>query len=118
MRYIASPEEFSKRKEEHKECVMIYSASWCGPCRALKEWITTDFHHLPVFIVDADNPDLEELCKGVSALPTIEIYQFGERVFTTQGFQKDKLQEHFDKIMTNYNHTMLEHEEEECVEVA
>lgn len=100
MKYVASPEEFSKIKEENVDCVMIYSASWCGPCRSLKEWITNDLPHLPVFVIDTDNPDVEELCEKLSALPTIEIYHEGEQVYITQGFQKDKLLPYFQSIST------------------
>lgn len=103
MRYISATDELDELVKEYQDCVVIYSASWCNPCRLLKEWINNEFSTLKVVIVDADNPDLESICTNVKALPMVEIFNSGRRSFVTEGFKKEILREKFMKLMTDHD---------------
>jgi len=86
MKYISSVEEFSELKKVCLEILSQYKQDT-----------------LNVFVIDADNPDLENICGQISALPTIDIYISGKRTFHTQGFQKDLLHEKFSELLNNDN---------------
>lgn len=52
----------------------LYGASWCIPCKKLKEWL--DKKHIPYRYVDVENigggqDELDRL--GISSIPILEI---------------------------------------------
>ncbi|XP_078070166.1 thioredoxin-like isoform X2 [Mustelus asterias] len=79
-----------------KLVVVDFSATWCGPCQAIKP----RFHELaeknPSVIfceVDVDDaPDLAEQCK-ISCMPTFHFYKNGERVFDFSGANRMTLED-------------------------
>lgn len=92
--YAPSMEDFYRLQSGYASSVVIYSASWCGPCVRLKEWLNETYRaaSFPIVVVDVDNEAMRPLTEGVEAMPTIEVYQNGERTQVMQGFQKDKLE--------------------------
>jgi thiol-disulfide isomerase/thioredoxin len=92
--YANTMEDFYRLQSGYTSSVVIYSASWCGPCVRLKEWLNESFaaSTFPIVVVDVDNEAVKMLTENVEAMPTIEVYQNGERTHVMQGFQKDKLQ--------------------------
>ena len=57
--------------------LLLFSASWCGPCQMLKQYLTSPeadivFPGLKVVYFDVDNDENEELCTffKVESLPT------------------------------------------------
>ena len=49
-------------------------------------------------VVDVENPEVQMLTESVQAMPTIEVYQNGERTQTLQGFQKEKVKEVLEEL--------------------
>lgn len=86
---------------ENKKYVLLYCASWCDPCKKLKEWIDTEYSNsITICVIDIDNPDVESICSHVNALPTTEIFVSSKCVFSLEGYRKDELQVEFDKLLS------------------
>jgi len=99
--YLETVEDFYQMQTTSERCMIIYSASWCGPCKLLKTWLDktySDFPY-PIGIVDVENSELEELYKEVSGLPTIEFMKDGEKEREIVGFDKVGIQEMMDQML-------------------
>lgn len=96
--YVKSNEMFEKVFEENKKVIVIYSATWCGPCRTFKKWLhdTYETYPYPILIVDVE--ELPELAEDVKALPTMMVYKDNEVIIRTEGFDKQKMKDIFDKL--------------------
>lgn len=83
---------------------ILFSADWCGPCKALKPlWGKLEGEYSEVMsfeVVDVDK-DSEQAAKfGVKALPTIVVTKDGEKVDQIVGLANEKkLKETFDKVL-------------------
>lgn len=91
--YADTMEDFYRLQSGFAASVVIYSASWCGPCVRLKEWLNETYGNFkyPIVVVDVDAEEMKLLTENVEAMPTIEVYQNGERTHVLQGFAKDKV---------------------------
>lgn len=73
-----------------------FSATWCGPCQMLApviEQIAGELAgRLSVFTVDIDQNPVLASRYGVSAVPTLILFENGQVIRKTMGYQsKDKL---------------------------
>lgn len=87
---LATKAEFNAAmaNAENKLCVIDFTATWCGPCKA----VAPKFHQLAeeckdalFFVVDVDvNGETAEEC-GVQSMPTFKFYKAGKDVHTVSG---------------------------------
>ena len=71
-----------KEFQAEDECVVYFTAEWCGPCKQLKP----QYARLSVidpennyYMVDVDKVNMEELQKyGIQSIPQVFVMQKGE----------------------------------------
>merc|ERR1712137_1150969 len=79
-----------------KPVVVDFTATWCGPCKAIAPFFEELAGKYPdiVFVkVDVDDCDDVAAKCGISAMPTFHKYAKGAKVKEVVGASKDKLVE-------------------------
>jgi thiol-disulfide isomerase/thioredoxin len=94
--------------QEGKHILLYFGATWCGPCKRLKDKIKTDLEkdmpNLAVCYLDSDEKDNEELCEKyeIKSLPTQIFVKLEDldivTISTLKGFNWDKLCEEYRKL--------------------
>jgi thioredoxin 1 len=81
------PQTFSKIIQDHEIVILKFSATWCGPCRALEEVLEADFipkyaESKDLVLMKVDYDDFTAFCKKqkVIAVPSIKIWFKGNPV--------------------------------------
>jgi thiol-disulfide isomerase/thioredoxin len=97
--YVESVAEFYKFQTTCQRLVVIYSASWCGPCKILKEWLDKDYadYPHPILVLDVDNIALEPLVENVEGMPTIEFVEDKTVIQKVVGLRHNELKITFDR---------------------
>lgn len=98
---IKSEEEYHKTLEENEHVFVIFSATWCGPCKNLKKMIQDEYKTYPHPIVMVDVDEFEDLADGVEGLPTIVGFHKNKEVNRVVGFKADKIKENLDSVASN-----------------
>ena len=78
--------------------VLRFTASWCGPCKALAPIVETVKGHIPVDVIDIDEEVNVVLATkfGVRGVPTLVMLDDDKEVKRLVGMtSKDKLNEWF-----------------------
>ncbi len=68
--------------------LMVYSAQWCGPCKAMK--LQMKDLELPVdeiLNIDVDECSEEAKSVGIRGVPTLILLENGAEIKRTSGFQ-------------------------------
>jgi thioredoxin 1 len=98
VREVTSKEEFDTilSRADDKLVVVDFTATWCGPCRA----IAPEFERLSeanpdvIFIkVDVDRCRDVARAQNISAMPTFKFFKHGKRYHTFQGASIRKLED-------------------------
>ncbi|KAK1349209.1 putative monodehydroascorbate reductase (NADH) [Heracleum sosnowskyi] len=93
---------FQSSKETNKLMVIHFTATWCGPCRAM-EPIIRDFaaKYVGVEFIQIDVDELEGVAKeyAVQALPAFVLIKKGKAVDKVVGAEKAALQKKIEKYM-------------------
>ena len=94
MKYITEVREH-KDAIQSLHCLVIYSSiRTCPPCRQLKTFMEKEYPDLEnVYYVDIDLRSLKPLLGSISALPTLEFYQNGDKVKSIEGFDKHLIED-------------------------
>ena len=79
-------------------CVVQFSATWCGPCKALTtvlDSLSNDMTDVPFGKVDID--DCQEISQkfGIRSVPTVVCFQRGVEVERTLGMKSRNVYEDF-----------------------
>lgn len=82
--------------------VLIFSASWCGPCKKIApsiEKLSNEYTNTKFYSIDTDNSDLSDLVDkyNVSALPTFVFLKNGKVLTTVCGALLDDVKENIVK---------------------
>lgn len=102
-KYLENEEELAAALEENEYVLVIYSAQWCGPCKALKEWLGVEFREFPCPILIVDVEEHEALADDVRALPTL-VGHFNKEVFVrAEGFDKARVRALLDDVVLRRN---------------
>jgi thioredoxin-like negative regulator of GroEL len=92
MQVLKNMEACQRAVDENPECLIVFSAKWCGPCKTLKphlEKIAMD--HMHVLYVDVDTvPEFAGWCK-IKSIPTVLLQHRGETIKAIEGCSPNAL---------------------------
>ncbi|KAF0683973.1 Aste57867_24054 [Aphanomyces stellatus] len=86
--------EITKPEYNDKLIIVDFTATWCGPCQAIKPALhdlATAEAGVVFFAIDVDDSDGASGELGISAMPTFHAYKNGNKVGEVVGASIDKL---------------------------
>jgi len=99
--HVHTKEEYNKFKSTPDKLVVIdYSATWCGPCRAIApvfEEFSTKYSDVVFVHVDVDELGELEDVADVSGVPTFKFFKGGSLITSFAGANKEKLEQTIQK---------------------
>lgn len=102
-RQIISEEDFITTVSNNKMVVVNFTASWCGPCKAIAplfEELASTNPDMVFIKVDVDKfGSVAAQCK-VSSMPTFQFYKDKSGTIQFSGANRDKLKESVEKLKT------------------
>ncbi|KAL6779726.1 TRXH1 [Auxenochlorella protothecoides x Auxenochlorella symbiontica] len=84
----------NEAKNSGKAVIVDFFATWCGPCRLISPYFQElSSNYDDVVFVKLDVDQVEEVAQalGITAMPTFQVFQSGEKVDELIGASKDKL---------------------------
>ncbi len=76
---ITSVDQFNKLYNSDKPMITMYSATWCGPCKATKPHFKKLAEQRPdVTFAIVDTDKLASLAKGIRGIPTFKFSKLGK----------------------------------------
>jgi thioredoxin 1 len=90
MQALKTVEACQRGLEENPDCLLAFSAQWCGPCKRLKPFLEK-VTELQVLYVDVD--DVPEFAEefDVKSIPTVILIRDNEVITQTTGCTPKKL---------------------------
>jgi thioredoxin 1 len=77
-----------KEKIANKETMLVsFSASWCGPCKMLKEELKKVDSKTPIYKIDVEEDTNFSREYMVRSVPTMKMFKEGSVVSTTVGLR-------------------------------
>lgn len=77
-----------KKKIANKETMLVsFSASWCGPCKMLKEELKKVSSSTPIYKIDVEEDIDFSRQYSVRSVPTMKMFKEGSVISTTVGLK-------------------------------
>ena len=77
-----------KEKIANKETMLVsFSASWCGPCKMLKEELKKVSSSTPIYKIDVEEDINFSREYSVRSVPTMKMFKEGNVINTTVGLR-------------------------------
>jgi thioredoxin 1 len=77
-----------KKKIANKETMLVsFSASWCGPCKMLKEELKKVSSSTPIYKIDVEEDINFSREYSVRSVPTMKMFKEGSVINTTVGLR-------------------------------
>lgn len=95
--HISNLKAFTSLLKETKKFVIVkYSATWCGPCRAIApifEMYATSPDNSSIVFVSVDVDEAADIAEkyDISCMPTFQVFKNGEVIDSFSGSSKEKL---------------------------
>jgi thioredoxin 1 len=92
MQVLKNMEACQRAVEENPECLIAFSAKWCGPCKVLKPHLKQIAEtRMQVLYVDVDVvPEFADWCK-IKSIPTVLLQQEAQTVKAIEGCSPNAL---------------------------
>ena len=90
-----SDNDFNDIIANNKLVVVDFSATWCGPCRALSPYIdelAIKHHHILFAKANIEETPIMANELDIKSLPCVIIFENGKEINRVVGFNKPKLQ--------------------------
>lgn len=108
---VDTPEKFASILKEKQLCAILFSATWCGPCRMTKPvfiGLEPEYQDQIVFaLIDVDNKATKKICSDyfIRSMPTIVLLdKNGNPVERFVGMQtKPALKNLLDRFVEQYS---------------
>lgn len=101
---IMTEEQFDEIVKSNKPCLFDFSATWCGPCRMLAPVLEqlSEKHkgECNFYAIDVDSNEELAMKFGISAVPTVLVFNGGKEVARTAGYQD------YDEIESFYKNAL------------
>uniref|UniRef100_A0A7S2HG68 Thioredoxin domain-containing protein n=1 Tax=Helicotheca tamesis TaxID=374047 RepID=A0A7S2HG68_9STRA len=92
---LKSPNDLMDFINDNPVCLVTFSATWCGPCKASKPKLKTVSESSSVpfgYVYESDLDDFLDTMILVKAFPTSVMYKDGEEVDRVQGVDFEGLE--------------------------
>ena len=88
---LASFEAEVLAPSHHKPVIVMFHASWCGPCKSMKPLVESLAEKHKFVLLGVDGGEEGELARqqGVRGVPTLAAYLEGEKVVSVVGAQAE-----------------------------
>ena len=103
---VKTIEEVSNLIENSKHLVLDFSATWCGPCKRLGQFIhevedKKEYQDIVFCKVDVDNEEFESLTQKykVSGIPHVVFFKNSKQVGNMVGFDQAKFIDNLKNIL-------------------
>ena len=99
MRELKTPAEVDAFLDENPVAILMFGATWCAPCKALKpkvEKIAEERSHVPLAYCDIEEHSQLVADLEIMSVPTVMAMVDGEGTQTVVGTNADKVREMFD----------------------
>lgn len=112
--YVKSEEEYDEILANKEYVFVIYSATWCGPCKTFKNWLEEEYttypYPHPILVVDIEEWDDIANKENISGLPTMIVFHNKNIVERTEGFHQKELKKIFDHyhLLPSYEVDIIE----------
>ncbi|KAJ3013503.1 hypothetical protein HKX48_005726 [Thoreauomyces humboldtii] len=93
--HVSGESEFSRAVNSGKLCVVDWSATWCGPCKAVApRFDKLSGEHPGVIFLKVDVDEQQALAKehSVSAMPTFHFFRSGKKLDEVVGADINKVE--------------------------
>jgi thioredoxin 1 len=93
-----SKNQFDELINSGKLVLVDYNAKWCKPCQKMAPMLealaSTQKHKLTLVKIDVDENKALSVANGIEAIPVLELYENGKRVWRHEGdISESKLRE-------------------------
>lgn len=86
MQVLRTAEACQRAMEETPDCLLVFSAAWCGPCKKLKPYLEKYAKEaIHVLYVDVDDAPEFASSFNVRSVPTVILRQDGQTTDTLKG---------------------------------
>jgi len=94
MQVIRSVEEYDLACKQPCSLIIFSSLKACQPCRLLKQWLESNytFELEHIYYADIYLPSLSDITDDIFVLPTLHLYQDGQRIKEVEGFNKSEIE--------------------------
>lgn len=99
---ITSVDQYNKLAVSGKPMVAMYTAAWCGPCKATKPEFIKVANAMPnvhFCFVDIDKQALKQITAGIRGVPTFKFIYNGEPKSSTSG---GRTRSQLEKLVNNF----------------
>lgn len=99
MRELKTPAEVDSFLDENPVAILMFGATWCAPCKALKpkvEKLSGERPHVPLAYCDIEEHSQLVADLEIMSVPTVMAMVDGEGTQTVVGTNADKVREVFD----------------------
>lgn len=99
MRQLKTPAEVDAFLDENPVAILMFGATWCAPCKALKpkvEKLSEERPHVPLAYCDIEEHRQLILDLEIMSVPTVIAMVDGDGTQTVVGTNVDKVREVFD----------------------